>query len=279
MISRLPGAILRASLVVILITLPSLVVPQYGSDGLIVMLLVAFSAAVFVLVEYAAASPSFVEFRSAPPMNRLRFAAFFLCVYVLSLIGLSEVSTDAMARLAGLVAGHIGSFTDMPFSPVSNLLMLLPDDTARQQSELLRNFAGVAYLMSLLTVGIFLVLLRLRRWPKRRESFNVWINLPRFDPTASGDVVARLNRDSTINVILGFLLPFLVPVVLKFMSLISGPIVLDELHTMIWVVAIWAFVPASILMRGIALSRVAGLIHKERKRAYKQAVADGMLPA
>ncbi len=279
MISRLPGAILRASLVVILVTLPSLLVPQYGSDGLIVMLLVAFSAAVFVLVEYAVVSPSFVEFRSAPPLNRLRFAAFFLCVYVLSLIGLSEVSTNTMARLAGLVAGHIGIFTDMPFSPVRNLLMLLPDDTARQQSELLRNFAGVAYLISLLTVGIFLVLLRLRRWPKRRESFNVWINLPRFDPTASGDVVARLNRDSTINVILGFLLPFLVPVVLKFMTLLTGPIVLDELHTMIWVVAIWAFVPASIMMRGIALSRVAGLIHKERKRAYKQAIADGMLPA
>jgi len=278
-ISRLPGAILRASLVVILVTLPSLLVPQYGSDGLIVMLLVAFSAAVFVLVEYAVVSPSFVEFRSAPPLNRLRFAAFFLCVYVLSLIGLSEVSTNTMARLAGLVAGHIGIFTDMPFSPVRNLLMLLPDDTARQQSELLRNFAGVAYLISLLTVGIFLVLLRLRRWPKRRESFNVWINLPRFDPTASGDVVARLNRDSTINVILGFLLPFLVPVVLKFMTLLTGPIVLDELHTMIWVVAIWAFVPASIMMRGIALSRVAGLIHKERKRAYKQAIADGMLPA
>lgn len=279
MISKLPGAILRASLVVILITLPSLVVPQYGSDGLIVMLLVAFSAAVFVLVEYAALSPSFVEFRSAPPLNRLRFAAFFLCVYVLSLIGLSGISTNAMARLVGLVAGHMGEFTDMPFSPVRNFLMVLPDDMPRQQSQLLRDFAGMAYLMSLLMVGIFLVLLQMRRWPKRRESFNVWINLPRFDPTASGDVVARLNRDSTVNVILGFLLPFLAPVVLKFMSLLTGPIVLDELHTMIWVVAIWAFGPASILMRGIALNRVAALIHKERKRAYKQAVSDGMLPA
>ena len=91
--------------------------------------------------------------------------------------------------------------------------------------------------------------------------------------------MARLNRDTTVNVILGFLLPFLAPVVLKFMSLLTGPIVLDELHTMIWVVAIWAFGPASILMRGIALNRVAALIHKERKRAYKQAVSDGMLPA
>ena len=169
MISKLPGAILRASLVVILITLPSLVVPQYGSDGLIVMLLVAFSAAVFVLVEYAALSPSFVEFRSAPPLNRLRFAAFFLCVYVLSLIGLSGISTNAMARLVGLVAGHMGEFTDMPFSPVRNFLMVLPDDMPRQQSQLLRDFAGMAYLMSLLMVGIFLVLLQMRRWPKRRK--------------------------------------------------------------------------------------------------------------
>jgi ABC-type microcin C transport system permease subunit YejE len=43
--------------------------------------------------------------------------------------------------------------------------------------------------------------------------FNVWINLPTFDPNGGGDVVRRLVRDGRVNIILGFALPFVMPVV------------------------------------------------------------------
>ena len=62
-------------------------------------------------------------------------------------------------------------------------------------------------------------------------------------------------------------------------ELTFGPFVLRDTHTTIWLVTAWAFLPASLLMRGVALNRVAGLIYKKRKRAYKKAVAEGMLPA
>lgn len=277
--SKLPGAVLRAALVVILITLPSTFIPHASADGTLVTLLIAISAATFIFVEYAAISPSFVEFRSAPPLNRLRFGALFLCVLMLSLIAQVGPDSPAISKLFYLLAANAGHMMDMPYSPVRNLLMLLPDSASARSVEVVRTYAGLAYLLSIVSVSIFIILLRMRRWPKRRESFNVWVNLPRFDPTASGDVVARLNRDSTINAILGFLLPFLIPAVLKFVSLFTGPFMFSDPLTMIWMVTIWAFLPASLLMRGVALNRVAGLIYKERKRAYKRAVEDGMLPA
>ena len=121
-------------------------------------------------------------------------------------------------------------------------------------------------------------MLRMKRWPKRNGTFNVWINLPTFDPTVGGDVVVRLNRDSQINLILGFLLPFVIPAVIKLISIFVSPVSLNDPQTLIWVITAWAFLPASLLMRGVALSRVAQMIHRQRKEAYAKAVAEGMLP-
>ena len=56
------------------------------------------------------------------------------------------------------------------------------------------------------------------------------------------------------------------------------PITVDDPQTLIWMVSAWAFLPASLLMRGIALSRVAQLIHRQRKREYARAAAEGLLP-
>ena len=55
-------------------------------------------------------------------------------------------------------------------------------------------------------MGAFLVLVRIMNWPVRQGAFNVWVNLPLFDPTAGGDVIYRLQRDARINIALGFLL-------------------------------------------------------------------------
>lgn len=53
------------------------------------------------------------------------------------------------------------------------------------------------------------------RLAPQNGSFNVWTNLPTFDPTGGGDVVGRLNRDANLYVALGFLLPFLIPAFMK----------------------------------------------------------------
>ena len=75
--------------------------------------------------------------------------------------------------------------------------------------KLFSRFGGS--LQGRITLSIFVVLLKFYNWPSRSGAFNVWVNLPTFDPTAGGDVVDRLDRDARINIALGFLLPFLIP--------------------------------------------------------------------
>jgi hypothetical protein len=148
------------------------------------------------------------------------------------------------------------------------MVQMMPEGTDPAVIDRIRDAAGLSYLLSVFSVIWFVILLRLYHWPRRTEAFNVWVNLPTFDPTAGGDVVKRLRRDGLINIFLGFMLPFLVPAVVKLVAFFGTPINLDSEQTLIWTVSAWAFLPASILMRGIALSRVAHMIHLQRRRAY-----------
>jgi len=266
-------------LVVLLIVMPSAMLPMNVVDSSLTVMMIAFFAALFTLVEYLAASPSVVEFRSAPPFNRVRFIALFVTIFLLSLMMSNPNNGDTLTRLIQVIGERVGTSIDFPYSPVRLFLLMMPADTNADTLMQMRSAAGLSYLISLISLAVFVVLLRMKRWPKRYGSFNVWVNLPRFDPTAGGDVVARLNRDSSVNLILGFLLPFLIPAIIKIVFLFGGNFSLDDPQTLIWAVAAWAFLPASLLMRGVALSRVAQLIYIQRKRAYAQAVADGALPA
>ena len=277
--SRLPGAILRAAFVVLLIAAPSLLMPLSSADSAMIVTLIAICAASFTLVEYTAVSPSMVEFRRAPPFNRLRFGTLFLTVLTLSLVLHRVDESSTLTRFFQVAGQRVGASIDFPYSPVRLLVLMMPDGTNIKVLENLRVAGGLSYLISLLATATFVIMLRVNRWPRRNGAFNVWVNLPRFDPTAGGDVVARLNRDSRVNIILGFLLPFLIPAIIKITVMLGGSIDLNDPQTMVWMVTAWAFLPASLLMRGVALSRVAQLIHQHRKRAYAQAVADGMLPA
>lgn len=278
--SRLPGAIARGLFVIILIILPSALLPSTLGDGRIVVMLVALFAASFTIAEYASHSPSLVEFRDAPPFNRIRFIALFMSVFALSIIlGAEETNSPSTFYLFFDVIGErIGMSIDFPYSPVRLMLVMMPPETAPEVLASLRTAAGLSYFISLISLGVFIVILRSRAWPRRTQTFNVWINLPTFDPTAGGDVVERLNRDSLINLMLGTLLPFIIPALFQVTSGFLNPINLDDPQTLIWTVTIWAFLPASLLMRGVALSRVAGMIHVQRKKAYAAAAAEGMLP-
>jgi hypothetical protein len=115
---------------------------------------------------------------------------------------------------------------------------------------------------------IFILLVRVAKWPSRNGAFNVWINLPLFDPTGGGDVLVRLKRDANVNIIFGFLLPFLIPAVVKTATDLVANLSMDDPQTLIWTMSAWAFLPASMIMRGIAMGRVAEMIEEKRRRAY-----------
>jgi len=278
-ISQLTGAIVRAILVVLLISTPSILLPGVTSDTAQVVALVAIFAGALVVFEYASTFPSLVEFRDAPPFNRVRFVSLFLTVFLLTVIVRGTYLPTTLTMFVSAIGDLIGRAIDFPYSPVRLVVLMLPDNTGPAQIALVRSAAGLSYLISLLTLAIFLIVLRVQGWPARGRAFNVWVNMPTFDPTAGGDVVERLTRDSRINIILGFLLPFLIPASVKAAATLFTPITLDSPQTLVWTMSAWAFLPASLFMRGIALGRIAEMISEKRRETAPEPSHQGMLPA
>lgn len=267
LILRMFGALIRAILVVVVLALPSLILPGFNSDTAQIVALVAIFGAGLTFFEYASSYPGLVEFRDAPPFNRIRFGSLALTIIALALMVRGQYIPSEVTLLVTAVGEVIGRVIDFPYSPVRLVVLMLPPDTSEAHIALVRNSAGMAYLISLVTLGLFMILQRVRHWPLKNGSFNVWVNLPTFDPTAGGDVVERLERDARFNVALGFLLPFLTPAVVKSATSLFGSVSLENPHTLIWTVSAWAFLPASLFMRGIAMARIANMITEKRKKA------------
>ena len=275
MVARFVGAIARAFLVGIMIATPALLVPGIRPDTAQVVALVALMAALMTLFEYASTYPGLVEFRDAPPFNRIRFVSLFATVFLLSVIARGHSGSSDMTQLVQAVGARIGDAMDFPYSPVNLVVLMLPADASQAAIAQLRTAAGMAYLISLLSLAALLIALKLMNWPNQKGAFNVWINLPTFDPTAGGDVVYRLERDASVNIALGFLLPFLTPAVVKAAGSLFGSVSVANEHTMIWTVAAWAFLPASLFMRGIAMGRIASMIRNAREKNRARAGQDG----
>lgn len=265
MIPRLAGALLRAFLVVILLATPSILLPGVGPDGKQMVALVALFGGVLTFVEYNATYPGLVEFRDAPPFNRLRYALLFVLVLSLTLMQRDASDSSTLTTLFAAVAAAIGDAMDFPYSPVRLATLMLSEGATQKDLEAVRNAAGIAYLVATAAIAVFVAVIRLNRWPSRHAAFNVWVNLPTFEATAGGDVVQRLQRDARLNVALGFLLPFLIPTVVKMGSSGLDPLTLESPQTLVWTTAAWAFLPASLFMRGVGMARIAQMIREKRR--------------
>jgi hypothetical protein len=265
--SRLTGAVTRALLVMIAIAMPSLLLPGVTSDGKQMVALVALFAGLLTLVEYHAPYPGLVEFRDAPPFNRVRYLMLLVTVAALALLqrGLTEPST--LTDLVMAIGALIGTAMDFPYSPVRLVTLTLSEGAGPGERMLILSAAGIAYLTSLISLAVFMIVLKAGGWPARHAAFNVWVNLPTFDPSAGGDVVDRLNRDARVNVMLGFLLPFLIPAILQMGFDSMSHVPLGSPQTLVWTMTAWAFLPASLFMRGIAMGRVADMIAEKRRAA------------
>jgi hypothetical protein len=265
-IAGLTGAFSRAMLVVIMIATPSLLLPTVGADAKAAVALVALFMGALVMVEYASTYPGLIEFRHAAPFNRIRFLSLFATVFLLSVLLRGQTEPSNATQLVHAVGSLIGTAIDFPYSPVRLVTLMVSDDVSAQHLSLVRTSAGISYLISLVTLTVFMILMKAGAWPGR-GAFNVWLNLPTFDPTAGRDVVYRLERDARVNIALGFLLPFLMPAFIKMASTSFAPITLESPQTLIWTMAAWAFLPASLFMRGIAMGRIADMIREKRRIA------------
>ncbi|WP_241559913.1 hypothetical protein [Solirhodobacter olei] len=250
----------------LLIATPSLMLSQGNSDSTQVVAFFGLFAGALTFAEYASTYPGLIEFRYAPPFNRIRFLALFLSVFLITVICQAQTDPTPFGAFVKAVGTLVGGAIDVPYSPVRLITLMLPAKTPVEHVMLVRTAAGMAYLISLVMLAVFVIVLKIFNWPNRLGAFNVWVNLPTFDPTAGGDVVARLERDARFNIALGFLLPFLIPAVVKLAMSSFQPITLSSPQTLVWTVSAWAFLPASLFMRGIAMGRIAQMIREKRRQ-------------
>ena len=271
MFAQFTSAFARAVLMILLVITPAITLPNISADAQQFAFLGALFAGGFVFIEYYSTYPSILEFRFAKPFNRIRFFSVFVTVFILSAALSASNAPHVLNGLLLAIGNLIGEFADIPYSPVRLLLLTIPADAGAATLEALRLAASVAYVMSLLSLGLFYFLVQVMNWPSANGAFNVWVNLPLFDPTAGGDVLKRLIRDGRVNVILGLLLPFIFPALVSLTAGNLGPAFWQDPQTLIWSMVFWAFFPATMVMRGIAMMRIATMIDQDRRRAYAQA--------
>jgi len=264
-VSQLFGAVVRAIVVIIVVATPSLLLPGTSLEGAQVTMLVALSLAVFVAFEYASAYPAIIEFRDAPPINRVRVLTLFLTLVSLCVVLRYEGATTAGLVLTALGA-LVGGAIDLPYSPVGLLLAQMPVTASAAEIDQTRILAGLAVFITLFACSLFALLIRLRHWPHRDAAFNVWVNIPNFDPTTGGDVVARLSRDGRVNVFLALLAPFLLPVIVGVVAQQLGLALVWSPQAVVWGIGLWMAIPMSLFLRGLAMLRVAGMIQTRRDR-------------
>lgn len=268
---------MRAILVWILIATPSLMLTGSTGDESQLIIFFAVLAAFFTFVEYYSNYPSIIEFRFAAPFNRLRFVTIFAIVVLLSLVCKGKTDPTALTLTVKHWGVLIGQTIDVPYSPVRLVVLMLHSDATPELVASVRTAAGLSYAISLLSLVCFVLLVRVAKWPSRTGAFNVWVNLPMFDPTGGGDVLLRLKRDANVNIIFGFLLPFLIPAVVKTATDLVGTLSMNDPQTLIWTMSAWAFLPASMIMRGIAMGKIADMIEEKRRRTYASAAEEGGL--
>lgn len=274
MFTRLVGAILRAILIVIVILTPSLLVPGSGAGTAQMATLVALAFAMVTAFEYGAKYPGLIEFRDAPPFNRIRIVALFLTLFGLSVITSAGTDDSTLTVVISALGFLVGRALDFPFSPMRLVLEALPPGVDAAVAFRIQAMAGLAVLVTLLSLFLFSALIRLEHWPHRGAPFNVWVNLPTFDPTAGGDVVKRLSRDGHVNIIFGLFAPFIIPVVAVMgVNQLQMP-VLGSPQMMVWAVTLWMFLPLSLVMRGQAMLRIARMIRARRARLVAGVHAD-----
>ena len=264
---------MRGILVAFLIAMPSLLLPNFATGSTEIVALLALLGGLLTFAEYFSNFPSFIEFREAPPLNRMRFISIVMTIGALSLMARHPFDPTGLTTLIQGLGLKLGNTLDFPYSPVHLVTLVLPQHVTTETVNMVRAAAGLSYVIGLISVAAFFFAIHIRNWPIANGAFNVWVNLPLFDPTTGGDVVYRLQRDGRINMMFGVLLPFAIPAAVNMLSAVFDPAVLSHPQTLVWMIGAWGFLPTSLLMRGMAMLRVAELIEQKRRRAYANAEA------
>lgn len=266
MLKRLLGAIVRALLVLVVVAAPAFLLPSVSQAAQEISLIIGGIAGAFTLFEYASTHPGLVDFRFAPPYNRIRFVTFAAQVIALVFLCRATSGADAFSPDVLAYADQAFSLMNLPLSPVRVAVEMIGEGASDAFRTLLGRAAAISFLMAFVSFAFFALTLWVFRWPVGRDNFNLWVNLPTFEPSSGRDVERRLFRDGTANLLIGIGLPFIIPVMASRSGGWFDPSVLENYQPLIWGAALWAFLPASLIIRGAALIKVGWLVKRSRSR-------------
>jgi len=193
--------------------------------------------------------------------------AFIRGLLVLAVVALPAFllpnASQAAQEISLIIGGIAGAFTLFEYAS-SHPIEMIGEDSSETFRSLLGRAAAVSFVISFASFLFFALTLWLFKWPVGRDNFNLWINLPTFEPTSGRDVERRLFRDGTANLLFGIGLPFVIPVIASRSGGWFDPSVLQNYQPLIWGAALWAFLPASLIIRGAALIKVGWLVKRAR---------------
>ena len=260
MLMRLSGAVIRALLVVIVFITPAMLLPDISRTSQELALIIGIIFGGFTLFEYVSESPGFVDFRFAPPYNRLRIALLASQLIIVSILMRALESGADMFPIINGWAERAVDATHIPFGPVDIAMRAM--DTA--SNPVVQFVFAYSFAHTLLGTLLIIFILLFFRWPVDRASFNLWVNLPAFQPMEHLQAERRLRRDALFNILFGIALFYLMPPGLDAgLKLLGQNIILYE-QPLVWMAAAWTFIPASMLIRGAAILKIVRIMRIAR---------------
>ncbi len=260
---RLLGAIFRAIWVVAIVTIPSLLLASASQGSLEFALIIGGIVGIFTIFEYGSENPGFVDFRYAPPYNRFR--AFTLAIQITA-ITLVCRAVELNIQDAPILewAQSAAQSLDFAFSPVAVAVDLLLENASFSDTSafLLILTASVSFAVGFGLTFLFSSFLWLFNWPVDRANFNLWINLPMFQPSDGMAVPNRLKRDALVNIALSVVLIYALPYGLKYGSALLSTDILRSNQAIVWVTTLWVFIPSTLLARASAMWKIARIIRR-----------------
>jgi len=259
---RIAGAIIRAVLVVLIVITPAYLLPDIGNTTQELALIIGGIVAAFTLFEYAGKTPGFVDFRFAPPYNRFRVAIIAAQIVALSLICRATVQNIPEIMTLSDLAVEYASFS---FSPVAMAVAKTSELSIATSPDLMLRLFSVSFVIAgVLSVGLSMVLW-VFGWPSGRADFNLWVNLPTFSPSSVAAAEKRLKRDAMINILIGIGLLYAIPFGFEYVIDVLGAGILEDFHSLVWVVSLWAFLPALLITRGLSISKISRILSRALK--------------
>jgi len=261
MLTKFFFAVLRASLVVLVILLVSREIENSGTaEGNLFVIFLSGIAFVLIVLEYTTTTPTLLEFRYARPYNLFR--ALIALLVITTLLGFSETPMPLLDQ-GGKLQNLIDFMSAAPM-PAYFIMQALDYDPQAGAFWLFDNIIP-AWLAGIVIAVVGGIWLWVSNWPFGKDGFDLWRNMPNFHPTSGKRATEILLRSIMLNTFAFVLFPFIFALVL---GLFKSELGFDFKQTPVlsfWILVAGLLIPVFLLFKSIALLKLCVLAESLRK--------------